>query len=145
MEAKEGRRKSRWKKKKKFMTLLPDSLSVFLYHTQHTHTHTQLISSCGKLKFCSPFFTLYLCIHSLCFIALQFALMAKYVFYHVDYMLECVFSLHGYINRHETSRHTHATGCSSVLSLFSHMSDSSGPKGMRPMWMRLGSNLEFRV
>ena len=143
MEAKEGRRKSRWKKKKVYDA--PSRFSLSFSITHNTHTHTELISICGKLKFCSPFFTLYLCIHSLCFIALQFALMAKYVLYHIDCMLECVFSLHGDINRHETSRHTHATGCSSVLSLFSHMSDSSGPKGMRPMWMRLGSNLEFRV
>lgn len=146
MEAKEGRRKSRWKNKTKQNKSLWCSSQILSLSFSITHnTHTQLISNCGKLKFCSLFFTLYLCIHYLCFTALQFALMAKYVFYHIDCMFECVFSLHGVINRHETSRHTRATGCFSVLSLFSHMSDSSGPKGMRPVWMRLGSNLELRV
>lgn len=126
------------------MKLLPDSLSFSITHT-HAHTHRELISNCGKLKFWSPFFTLYLCIQSLCFTALQFSLMANYVFHHIDYMLECAFSSRGHINRHGARRHTHAMGCSCVLSLFSHMSDSSGPKGMRPVRMRLGSNLELRV
>ena len=115
-------------KKKRGIYEASPRFSLFLYHT-HTRTHTQLISNCGKLKFWSPFFTLYLCIQSLCFTALQFSLMANYVFRHIDYMLECAFSSRGHINRHGARRHTHAMGSSCVLSLFSHMSDSSGPKG----------------